>query len=122
MSYNCLSEQVVTTIEALGNGLHQILYPGVQRFLEFLLSHIHDGTMHELRNLVTKVPIHQDDPLIYHELLSLEFNLYSLKHFDSLKNVLQAVRVEWHTGEVMDHHEALHGPFDLHSKVDTQDY
>jgi hypothetical protein len=122
VSDHCLSEQVVATIEALSNGLHKILYPSVQRFLEFLLSHVHDGTLHELRNLVTKVPIHQDHPLIDHELLSFELNLNSLKHFDSLKNVLQAVWIECHSGEIMYHHEAFHGPFDSHSEIDTIDY
>ena len=116
---HCLTQKVIATSESGGDRCHQILYPGVQRLLEFLLSKILEGKRQYIGYLRGDIPINQDNPLIYQVLLRLELYLYCFQHFHTLEDVLEAVVLKGGACCLVDHDQGFHCAFYLSGQVDT---
>jgi len=82
-----LAKLVVATLVTLNNVHHELHHVALQRCV-LLLHRVHflHATLNHLHNVLTRIPIDQDDPLVNQEFLRFELDFDSLKHLDGLND------------------------------------
>ena len=119
---DCLAQEIVATTKSCGDGIHEILHPGVHRLLKLLLPKILKSQAKDVCDFSGDVAVYHHYPLVDDVLLGLELNLNSFEHFHALEDVLQALIGQRSTRGLLDHNLGFNCPLYLRGKVDTYHY
>ena len=109
-----LTEDVEATVERLDNCLHKIEHLIVRGTLLLLVEIVH-AFLHKDANVFRYESANKHDPLIDQVLLSLELNLNSLEHFNTLNDILKSVLRELDSSSLMQEEQVLHESLNFNS-------
>ena len=89
MLKDCLSHEVMTTLMALVYCCEQEHHVFKKLILAGPLTNVVNTFDDNLIDNLARIPIYQNDPLVYDIPLVLELNLYSLQHLDATNNIME---------------------------------